>query len=105
MNTNPPKDYTPAVDSDEWQVIHINRKDKTCLIRKANKGRSYSCTMADWLADSIMLHDYVEVQFNPVSRVWMVIDYRINVEVYGSIHNTYQETLDDLIFDENGVPL
>ena len=104
MNPNPPKDYT-FTESDEWQLIHINRCDKTCLIRKANTGRSYSCAMADWLSDSIMLHDYVDVQFNPMSRVWMVIDYRINVEVYGSIHNTYQDNLDDLIFDENGVPL
>ena len=89
----------------KWKVIDINRKDKTCLIRKG-KGRSYSCHLADWLADSIMLMDYVTVKFNPVSRVWMVVDYHINMKVYGAIHNSYQEELPeterDYCYNEKG---
>ena len=91
------------VEESEWEVIHINRQDKTCLIRKG-KGQSYPCTLADWLVDGIMLRDYVDVKFNPVSREWIVTDYRINVEVYGAIHNSYQTTIDGLMLNEEGVP-
>ena len=96
------------VEDDEWEVIHINRKDKTCLIRKG-KGPSYPCVLADWLVDGVMLRGYVDVKYNPVSHEWTVVDYRINSEVYGSIHNTYQEGLpedqQDYMYDKQGVLL
>lgn len=102
--SNPPRDDTPLED-EAWIVININRRAKTCLIRKGDKGKSYPCTMANWLVDSIMLRDYVDVQYNAVSREWMVTDYHINMEVYGAIHNSYQTNYDDMITDERGVPL
>jgi hypothetical protein len=102
--SNPPIDNTPLED-DPWIVIHINRRDKTCLIRKGNKGPSYPCVLTDWLVDGIMLRDYVDVKYNAVSREWTVVDYHINTEVYGSIHNTYQTDYDDMITDNKGVPL
>ena len=105
MNTNPPRDDIP-LETEEWKVIHINRRAKTCLIRKGNKGESYTCTMADWLSDCIMLQDYVDVQYNAVSREWMVTDYRINVPLTAAIHNSYQEELPeaerDYIYNEKG---
>ena len=103
MDCNPPvvEEY---VETDEWEVIHIDRRNKTCLIRKGNKGPSYPCVLSDWLVDGIMLRDYVDVKFNPVSREWIVTDYRINVEVYGAIHNSYQTTIDGLMLNEEGVP-
>ena len=107
---NPPhidEDYTEDLD---WQIIHINRKDKTCLIRKGNgekvTGRSYSCTLADWLIEGVMLGDFVTVEFNPVTRKRMVTDYRINTVLYARIHNSYQEELPeaerDYIYNEKG---
>ena len=93
-----------VVEEDEWEIIHINRRDKTCLIRKGDKGKSYPCTLADWLVDGVMLRDYVDVKYNPVSHEWTVVDYRINVEVYGAIHNSYQTTIDGLMLNEEGVP-
>ena len=106
---NPPhidEDYTEDLD---WQIIHINRKDKTCLVRKGDgekvTGRSYSCTLADWLLEGVMLGDFVTVEFNPVTRKRMVTDYRINTVLYARIHNSYQTNYDDMITDERGAPL
>ena len=101
--SNPPIDNTPFED-DPWIVIEINRKGKTCLIRKG-KGKSYPCTLTDWLVDSIMLHDYVDVKYSPVSREWIVTDYHVNMEVYGPIHNSYQNDYDQMVTDDKGVPL
>ena len=106
--SNPPhidEDYTEDLD---WQIIHINRKDKTCLVRKGNgeklTGRSYSCTIADHLLEGVMLVVFATVKYNAVSREWMVTDYRINVPLTAAIHNSYQTTFDDMILDERGVP-
>ena len=102
--SNPPIDETWSEDED-WKVIHLDKLNKTCLIRKGN-GSSYPCVLADWLVDGILLHDYVDVKYNPVSRVWMVVNYRINMEVYAAIHNSYQEELPeeerDYIYNEKG---
>ena len=102
--SNPPRDETP-LEHDEWEVIHIDKRNKTCLIQKG-KGRSYPCHLAGWLAESIMLRDYVDVKYNPVSREWTVVNYRINMEVYGAIHNSYQEELPeaerDYCYNERG---
>ena len=88
-----------------WKVIHLNKKDKTCLIRKEH-GRSYPCRLAPGIVEGIQLLDYVTVKFNPVSREWTVVDYQINFPVAASIHNSYQEGLpedeQDYIYDEKG---
>ena len=88
-----------------WQVIHINKNDKTCLIRK-DQGRSYPCRLAPNVIEGIQLLDYVTVKFNPVSREWTVVKYHINFPVSAAIHNSYQDGLPeedrDYIYDEKG---
>ena len=91
MNTNPPKDNTP-LEGDQWKVIHIDRQRKTCLIRKG-KGKSYPCVLADWLVEGIMHSDFVDVKYNTVSKEWTVVNYHINMEIYGALHNEIQDTL------------
>jgi len=40
-----------------------------------------------------------------VTGEWIVTNYYVNVEVYGAIHNSYQDKYEDMITDEDGVPL
>ena len=102
MNTNPPNDQTPFEDN--LVVIHINRADKNCLVRNEKGGKSFICEMADWLIDGIELMDYVTVK-TAVNGKPIVTDYHVNMAVYGPIHNSYQDRYEDMITDENGVPL
>jgi len=101
MNPNAPNDNTPL--SNRLIVIHINKADKNCLVRKENGGKSFVCEMADWLIDGIMLHDFVEVK-TAVNGNPIVTNYFVNNEVYGAIHNSYQTTLDGMVLNEDGVP-
>ena len=103
MNTNPPRDET--ICEDRLVVININRKDKNCLVRKENGGKSFVCEMAEWLIDGVELMDFVKVKTNHVTGKPVVTDYYINMAVYGPIHNSYQDRYEDMITDENGVPL
>ena len=105
--SNPPRDETWTEDLD-WQIIHINKREKTCLIRKGDGekqyGKSYPCILADWLIEGILLMDFVTPKYDAVSREWIVTDYRINFPVYAAIHNSYQTNYDEMITDEDGVP-
>ena len=93
-----------AVDPDEiHQIIHLNRKDGNCLVKKGN-GKSFVCTLAHWLKESICVYDYVEVKKSPVTGEWVVTDYSVNEEIAGAIHNSYQDCYDDMVCDEDGVP-
>ena len=82
-------------------IINIQRNIKKGLIR-TNTGKTFPVTLADWLIDGIMLHDYVEIKKSAVTGEWIVTNYFINNEVYGAIHNSYQTTLEDMVCDEDG---
>lgn len=97
-------DVAPAVDPTEmYQIIHLNRRDGNCLVRKGN-GKSFVCTLAHWLKDSISVHDYVDIEKSQVTGEWVVTDYFINHEVTAAIHNSYQDCYDDMVCDEGGKP-
>ena len=84
-------------------IINIQRKLKTGII-KTSTGKKFPVTLSDWLVDSIMLQDYVEIKKSKITGEWIVTNYFINNEVYAAIHNSYQENYDDMITDEDGVP-
>lgn len=99
--------YFDEIDTAEDKrptIINIQRNIKKGLV-KTNTGKTFPVTLQDWLVDGIMLHDYVEIKKSPVSGEWIVTNYFINNEVYGTIHNSYQDNYDDMIVDERGVPL
>ena len=92
-------------DCDEMpKIINIQRKLKKGLVKNQN-GKVFPVTLQDWLADSIELLDYVELKKSPVTGEMIVTDYKINMEVYGAIHNSYQDNYDDMVTDDKGVPL
>lgn len=94
-------DVVPAVDpTQRFQVIHINKKDGNCLVRKGN-GKAFPCTIAKWI-DGMSVYDYVDIEKSNVTGEWVVTDYFINMEVAGAIHNSYNT--EDLVVDEDGVP-
>ena len=97
-------DVVPAVDpSEQFMIIHINRRDGNCLVKKGN-GKAFPCTLAHWLKDSISIYDYVDIEKSTVTGEWVVTDYFINHEVTAAIHNSYQDSYDDMVLKEDGVP-
>ena len=84
-------------------IINIQRRIKKGIV-KTTTGEKFPVTLADWLVDSIMLQDYVEIKKSKVTGEWIVSNYFINNEVYAAIHNSYQENYDDMITDRDGVP-
>lgn len=104
--------YTPKNDfSDDIiegnempKIINIQKKLKHGLVKLTN-GTIVHVSLQDWLLDGIELYDYVELKKSHVSKEWIVIDYHVNTEVAGSIHNSYQTRYEDLVTDERGVPL
>lgn len=100
----PNYDEIIAVDPTEmYQVIHLNRKDNNCLVRKGT-GKAFPCSLAHWLKDSISIYDYVDIKKSNVTGEWTVVDYFINSEVAGAIHNSYQDCYDNMVCDEGGKP-
>ena len=104
MNPNSPNDETYWEGSHLPTIVNIQRKIKKGLV-KTSTGKTFPVTLQDWLVDSIMLHDHVELKKSAVTGEWIVVNYFINHEVYDPIHNSYQTTLDTMITDERGVPL
>ena len=97
-------DVVPAVDpSEQFMIIHINRRDGNCLVKKGNN-KAFPCTLAHWLKDSISIYDYVDIEKSNVTGEWVVTDYFINHEVTAAIHNSYQDSYDDMVLKEDGVP-
>ena len=86
------------------KIINIQRKLKKGLVKTSN-GKVFPVTLSDWLVDGVMLQDHVELEKSKVTGEWIVTNYYVNVEVYGAIHNSYQDNYDDMICDERGVPL
>lgn len=96
-------DVIPAVDpTQRFQVIHINRRDGNCLVRKGT-GKAFPCTIAKWI-DGMSIYDYVDIEKSNVTGEWVVTDYFINHEVTAAIHNSYQDSYDDMVLKEDGVP-
>ena len=99
----PPVDDTYFEGTRMPQIINIQRKLKRGIVRTST-GKKFHVTLATWLSDCIMLHDYVEIKKSAVTGEWIVTNYYINNEVYGAIHNSYQEDTADLMCNEDGVP-
>ena len=79
MNSNPPHDDTPI--GTRYVVIHINKVDKNCLVRKETGGKSFICELSDWLIDGIMLMDYVTIK-HAANGKQIVTDYHVNTDFY-----------------------
>ena len=100
MNTNPPTDDT-ILEPNMPMIINIQRKYKSGIVQTAT-GKKFPVTLQDWLLDGIKLYDYVDLKKSSVTGEWIVVDYHVNSEVYGAIHNSYQDTLDDLCYSKDG---
>ena len=85
MNTNPPMDQTPFEDN--LIVIHIDKINKTCLVRNERGGKSFTCELADRVVEGIMLMDYVQVK-RTVTGKRIVTDYFVNQEFYNEDYYT-----------------
>lgn len=85
------------------KIIKIEKQVKKGIVKNQD-GKVFPVTLQDWLADSIELLDFVELE-KSVTGEWIVTDYTVNIEVYGAIHNSYQEKYEDMVTDSRGVPL
>ena len=100
--SNPPRDDTYMEGDKLPQVIYIDKVNRTCLVRVSPK-KSVVAHMNKNIAEGIQLLDHVELRWSHISKEFQVTQYYVNQEVYSSIHNSYQTTLD--VVDERGVPL
>ena len=105
MNTNPPSDYIDCGHNKMPKIINIQRQFKTGLVRTST-GKTFPVHLQDWLVDGIMHGDYVDLKKSPVTGEWYVVDYHINMEIYGALHNQLQEELPeqerDYCYNERG---
>ena len=107
MNINPPNVEEPLT-GDELKIIHIDRRNKTGLVKSDNMKYSQPVILQDWLLEGIMHQDYVTVE-RCLSGELIVTNYYVNSDVAGAIHNSYQEELPederDYAYSEQGVLL
>ena len=90
MNTNPPRDETYFEGETLPQVIHIDKANRTCLVKVA-PNKSVIAHLTKEKAEAIQLLDYVEIKKSPVTGEINVIRYYVNQDVYNEEY--YQEVL------------
>lgn len=81
MNTNPPKTEEYWEGETLPQVIHIDKVNRTCLVKVA-PGKSVIAHLTKEKAEAIQLLDYVELKKSLVTGEINVIRYYVNTEVY-----------------------
>ena len=81
MNTNPPRDDTYFEGEKLPQVIHINKLERTCLVKVA-PGKSVIAHLSKEMNEAIQLLDFVTLKKSPVTGELNVIDYFVNEDIY-----------------------
>ena len=92
MNTNPPNDTTYFDGCKLPILINIQRRFKTGMIRTCT-GKKFPVHLSPVVCEGALLGDYVTIKKSAVTGEWIAVDYYINMEVYGALHNDSQETL------------
>ena len=77
QSINPPRDNTPV--DDRYVVIHLNKADKNCLVKRENSRYAIICELADWLIQGIQVSDFVKLS-TAVNGKPIVTDYYPNTE-------------------------
>ena len=100
---NYPSYFDEAIENDDiMEIIHIDRQNKKCLVK--HQGKSFICTLQDWLIDGVQRGDGAKIKKSTVTGEYIVVDYTVNTITNYIIHNSYQENVEDMICDEEGVP-
>ena len=86
-------------------IIQLNKNNRTALV-KTNNGNKFpvKISMPNYLLEDLRLGDTALITKSTVSNEWLMIDYSFCNSLNYTIHNSYQETMDDLILKEDGVP-
>ena len=71
-------------------MINVQRRLKKGLVKTCT-GKVFPVTLQDWLADSIMTYDYVELKKSHVTGEWIVVNYWVNSDVAQEIEDSYNE--------------
>lgn len=88
--SNPPMEDVYFEGSKLPQVIHINKTERTCLVRIA-PNRSVIAHLPKAINEAIQLLDYVELKPSVIPGQYNVVDYWVNSEVYNDEY--YEEVL------------
>ena len=75
QSINPPRDNT--IIDDRYVVIHLNKADKNCLVKRENSRYAIICELADWLIPDIRVSDFVKLS-TAVNGKPIVTDYYPN---------------------------
>ena len=70
-------------------VIHINKVERTCLVKV--KGKSVVAHLPKLINEAIQLLDFVKIKKSPVTGEYHVTDYYVNEDFYNDDY--YQEVL------------
>ena len=79
--SNPPKDEEYFEGEKLPQVIHINKLNRTCLVKIA-PGKSVIAHLSKEMNEAIQLLDFVTLKKSPVTGELNVIDYFVNEDIY-----------------------
>ena len=73
---------------------------KTCT------GKKFPVHLSPLVNEGALIGDYVTIKKSKVTGEWIAVDYFINMEVYGAIHNERQDELPEhertYIFNQEG---
>ena len=105
MNTNPPNDECFWEGTNLPILINIQRRFKTGMVKTCT-GKKFPVHLSPVVCEGALLGDYVTLKKSSVTGEWIAVDYYINMEIYGAIHNNQQEQLPeqerDYCYNERG---
>lgn len=105
MNMNPPKGDEFFEGCNYPILINKQPRFKTGMIRTCT-GKKFPVHLSPIVCDGAMIGDYVTIKKSAVTGEWIAVDYFVNMEIYGGLHNDAQEVLPeherDYIYNEEG---
>ena len=88
-------------------ILNVDRENKTALVRSYNSGKVFPVTLSfkeAWKFRCVRRGDDGLVVKSSVSGEWLMVDYSFSNAFNYAIHNQKQESYENMIFDEDGVP-
>ena len=79
--SNPPRDDNYIEGTPMPQVIHINKLNRTCLVKIA-PGKSVIAHLSKEMNEAIQLLDFVEIHEAVTPGEYNVTNYYVNTEIY-----------------------
>jgi len=105
MNCNPPLDDTYFQGCKLPTLINKQPQFKTGMVKTCT-GKKFPVHLSPVVCEGALIGDYVTLKKSAVTGEYIAVDYIINMEIYGALHNQAQEDLPeherDYCYNEEG---